>query len=290
MTTTLDPDQQTHDLEDADSQEASSTGAGGFGGYSDGRSLVEDLGEITTFTFSVLRSLPDVRHYGSEVLRQAGIFILKSSPIIWFMMCMLAAEISLEAHYLLSQLGAGGYTAVFNSTGDYTVAPEMFGWILSAKVGCGLVAELGSMRISEEIDAVEVMGLNPRSYLVSTRVLAVIVVAPFMFVTGTGLMYIVNYLLNVDVFHSVSAGGYLSVFWAFTTQQDLMLSLIQGVIMGMLIILVGCYYGYNASGGPVGVGKATAKSMVINLVIVSVLGCIFQQLFFGALSRAPINF
>jgi phospholipid/cholesterol/gamma-HCH transport system permease protein len=283
------PSAPADDLDDG-AQSVSAAGSGGFGGYSDGTSLIEDLGSITTFTASILKSLPDVRHYGSEVLRQAGIFILKSSPIIWFMMCMLAAEISLEAHYLLGQLGAGGYTAVFNSTGDYTVAPEMWGWILSAKVGCGLVAELGSMRISEEIDAVEVMGLNPRSYLVSTRVVAMMIVAPFMFVTGTALMYIVNYLLNVHVFHSVSAGGYLSVFWSFTTQQDLILSLIQGVIMGTLIILVGCYYGYNASGGPVGVGKATAKSMVINLVIVSVLGCVFQQLFFGALSRAPINF
>ena len=276
--------------DDQKQQQPSATGSGGFGGYSDGTSLVEDLGAITTFTFSVVKSLPDVRHYGSEVLRQAGIFILQSSPIIWFMMCMLAAEISLEAHYLLSQLGAGGYTAVFNSTADYTVAPEMWGWILAAKVGCGLVAELGSMRISEEIDAVEVMGLDPRAYLVSTRVVAMILVAPFMFVSGTGLMYVVNYLLNVHVFHSVSAGGYQSVFWSFTTQQDLILSLLQAVLMGTLIILVGCYYGYNASGGPVGVGKATAKSMVINLVIVSVLGCVFQQLFFGALIRAPINF
>jgi len=157
-------------------------------------------------------------------------------------------------------------------------------------VGCGLVAELGSMRISEEIDALEVMGLDSRAYLVSTRVLAVMIVAPFMFVCGTALMYIVNFLLNVHVFHSVSEGGYTSVFWAFTTQQDLMLSLSQGVIMGVLIVLVGCYYGYNATGGPVGVGKATAKSMVINLVIVSVLGAVFQQLFFGALSRAPISF
>jgi phospholipid/cholesterol/gamma-HCH transport system permease protein len=275
---------------DQDEEEVSGSSAGGFGGYSDGRSLVDDLGEIATFTFSVLKSLPDVRHYGSEVLRQAGIFILSSSVVIWFMMCMLAAEISLEAHYLLGQLGAGGYTAVFNATADYTVAPEMFGWILAAKVGCGLVAELGSMRISEEIDALEVMGLDPRAYLVSTRVLAVMIVAPFMFVIGTGLMYIVNFLLNVHVFHSVSEGGYFSVFWAFMTQQDAALSLLQGMVMGILIVLVGCYYGYNASGGPVGVGRATAKSMVINLVIVSVLGAVFQQLFFGALSRAPISF
>lgn len=266
------------------------TGSGGMGGYSDGSSLIEDLGGIAMFSLGVMKSMPDVRHYGTEVLRQAGIIILKSTFIIWFMMCMLAAEIALEAHYLLAQLGAGGYTAVFSSTGDYTVAPEMWGWILSAKVACGLVAELGSMRISEEIDALEVMGLDSRAYLVNTRVLAMVIVTPFMFITGTGLMYVLGYYLNVHVFHSVSGGGYLSVFWAFTTQQDLLLSLLQGTIMGILIVLVGCYYGYTASGGPVGVGKATAKSMVINLVIVSVLGAVFQQLFFGALSRAPISF
>jgi phospholipid/cholesterol/gamma-HCH transport system permease protein len=287
MTTTT---QETVPVEDEEVEEPSVAGSGGFGGYSDGSSLIADLGGITTVSFGVFKSLPDVRHYGTEVLRQAGIIILKSTFIIWFMMCMLAAEIALEAHYLLAQLGAGGYTAVFSSTGDYTVAPEMWGWILAAKVGCGLVAELGSMRISEEIDALEVMGIDSRAYLVTTRVLAVMIVTPFMFIAGTGLMYILGYFLNVHVFHSVSAGGYLSVFWSFTTQQDLILSLIQGAIMGILIVLVACYYGYNASGGPVGVGKATAKSMVINLVIVSVLGAVFQQLFFGALSRAPISF
>lgn len=263
---------------------------GGFGSYGGDRSLVHDLGDIAAFAGTTIRSFGGVRRYGSEVLRQAGILILSSSLIIWFMMGMLAAEISLEGHYLLAQLGAGGYTAVFTSTGDYTVAPEMWGWILSAKVGCGLVAELGSMRISDEVDALEVMGLDSRSYLVSTRILAVVIVTPFMFVAGTGLMYVVNYLLNVYVFQSVSAGGYLSVFWSFQTQQDLLLSLLMGAIIGVLIVLVGCYYGYTAGGGPVGVGKNTAKSMVINLVIVSVVGAIFQQMFFGSLSRAPIGF
>ncbi|ONH35856.1 ABC transporter permease [Protofrankia sp. BMG5.30] len=267
-----------------------SSGGGGFGSYSSDRSLVSDLGEIARFAATSVRRMPGVRHYGSEVLRQAGIIILSSSGIIWFMMAMLAAEISLEGHYLLGQLGAGGYTAVFTSTGDYTVAPEMWGWILSAKVACGLVAELGSMRISEEIDALEVMGLDSHSYLISTRLLATIVVTPFMFIAGTGIMYYVNYVLNVHVFHSVSAGGYLSVFWAFQTQQDLLLSLLMGAMMGIMIVLVGCYYGYTASGGPVGVGKNTAKSMVINLVIVSVIGAVFQQMFFGSLTRAPIGY
>ncbi|WP_131766684.1 ABC transporter permease [Candidatus Protofrankia californiensis] len=278
------------DKDDVAAEQPISTGGGGFGSYGSDQPLVHDLGEIARFLVVSVRRMAGVRHYGSEVLRQAGIVILSSSGIIWFMMAMLAAEISLEAHYLLGQLGAGGYTAVFTSTADYTVAPEMWGWILSAKVACGLVAELGSMRISEEIDALEVMGIDSRSYLISTRLLAVVIVTPFMFIAGTGLMYYVNYVLNVHVFHSVSAGGYLSVFWAFQTQQDLLLSLVMGSIMGIMIITVGCYYGYTASGGPVGVGKNTAKSMVINLIIVSVVGAIFQQMFFGSLTRAPIGF
>jgi phospholipid/cholesterol/gamma-HCH transport system permease protein len=114
------------------------------------------------------------------------------------------------------------------------------------------------------------------------------VFTPFMFVASTGFMYIVNYFLNVIVFQSVSKGGYLSVFWSFLTQRDILLSLTAGAFIGLSIVLVGCYYGYNAKGGPVGVGKNTAKSMIINLIIVSVVGAIFQQLFFGGFARAPI--
>jgi len=287
MTTTRVDENTADETED---ENVSASSQGKFGGYNDGSSLITDLGKIASFSLRIAKTMPQVREHIPEILRQAGIFILKSTPIIWFMMCMLAAEIALEAHYLLKQLGAGGYTAVFSSTADYTVAQEMWGWILAAKVGCGLVAELGSMRISEEIDALEVMGFNPLVYLANTRVVAIMLVTPFMFVAGTGLMYLLGYFLNVHYFHSVSAGGYLSVFWSFTTQQDLILSLLTGALMGLLIVLTGCYYGYNASGGPVGVGKATAKSMVINLVIVSVLGAVFQQMFFSGLVRAPISF
>lgn len=261
----------------------------GLGDYSSDQSLPFDIGETARFGVTVFRRMPDVRHYVTEVLRQAGIIILSSSLIIWFMMGMLAAEISLEAHYLLRQLGAGGYAGIFTAVSDYTVAPNMWGWILSAKVGCGLVAEIGSMRISEEIDALEVMGLDSRAYLVSTRVLAMIIVTPFMFITGTGLMYMVNYVLNVHIFQSVSAGGYLDVFLAFLTSMDVVYSLTAGAIMGLIIVLVGCYYGYTAKGGPVGVGKNTAKSMVLNMIVVGVLGFIFQQLFFGGMGRAPIG-
>jgi phospholipid/cholesterol/gamma-HCH transport system permease protein len=87
----------------------------------------------------------------------------------------------------------------------------------------------------------------------------------------------------------VSRGGYLDIFWMFQNPQDLVYSLSKGMVMATAIVLVGCYYGYNARGGPVGVGTATAKSMVLNIVLVHLIGMLGTQLFWGANPRAPIG-
>jgi phospholipid/cholesterol/gamma-HCH transport system permease protein len=259
------------------------------GSEREAQQLLEDVGGATLFAGRTVRALPEARRYASEVLRQAGILIISSSAIIWSLMMVLGADGSLEGHYLLRQLGAADYTAIFTSTGEYSAGPSIFGWILAAKVGCGLVAELGSMRISDEIDALEVMGIGSLAYLVTTRILAILLVMPFLLVVGFGLMFLTSHMLSIYFFHSVSAGGYETVFWTFMTQGDFVGAVACSMSMGVCIILVGCYYGYTASGGPVGVGRNTAKSMIINMIIVAVIGVITQQLFFGGLTRAPIG-
>jgi len=87
----------------------------------------------------------------------------------------------------------------------------------------------------------------------------------------------------------VSSGGYLLIFWMFQNPPDVLYSLVKGMAMAVVVVLVGCYYGYNASGGPVGVGTATAKSMVLNTVAVHLVGMMGTQLFWGAKPRAPIG-
>ena len=87
----------------------------------------------------------------------------------------------------------------------------------------------------------------------------------------------------------VSSGGYSLVFSMFQNPPDLLYSVIKGMAMATVIVLVGCYYGYTASGGPVGVGTATAKSMVLNIVLVHLIGMLGTQLFWGANPRAPIG-
>jgi phospholipid/cholesterol/gamma-HCH transport system permease protein len=252
-------------------------------------SVIADAGAIAVFSGGAIKAIPGAGKYLSEVFRQLGILILTTAPIMLFMMMMLASEASLEGHYLLKQLGVSSYTGIFTAYAHYKVGPIMWGWILSAKIGCGLVAELGSMRISEEIDALEVMGINSMSYLLGSRLIAITLFTPFIYVTGMGLMVVASFVLNVFAFASVSKGGYLQVYWTFMTQYNIILSLLNAMLLGFLIVLVGCYYGYNAKGGPVGVGNNTAKSMIINMIIVSVVGAVFMQIFFGGNARLPIS-
>jgi phospholipid/cholesterol/gamma-HCH transport system permease protein len=161
--------------------------------------------------------------------------------------------------------------------------------MLAAKVGTGIVAELGAMRISDEIDALEVMGVPPVTFLCATRLLAAWIAFPFMYLAGIGIMYFASYLAVVQQIGDVSSGGYELIFWMFQNPPDLCFSLTKGMVMATCIVLVGCYYGYTASGGPVGVGTATAKSMVLNIVLVHIIGMLGTLVFWGANPRAPIG-
>ena len=167
--------------------------------------------------------------------------------------------------------------------------PLTFGYMMSAKVGTGIVAELGAMRISEEIDALEVMGIDSMTFLCATRLLAAWIVLPFMYISAIGVAYLGSYLAVVQQVGYDSSGGYLAGLLAVPEPAGLLFSLIKGMVMATAIVLVGCYYGYNASGGPVGVGTATAKSMVLNLVLVNLIGMLGTQVFWGTKPRAPIG-
>ena len=112
---------------------------------------------------------------------------------------------------------------------------------------------------------------------------------PFVYLAGIGAGFLASYLAVVEQIGEVSSGGYRLIFWMFQNPPDLLFSLIKAMVMATVIVLVGCYYGYTASGGPVGVGTATAKSMVLNIVLVHLIGMLGTQVFWGANPRAPIG-
>ena len=231
-----------------------------------------------------------VLQFFGETLRQAGILILGSAVVIWGLVFVLGLECGIEGSYLLRAQGAPSYAGVFTAWCDLReVLPYAFGYMLAAKVGTGIVAELGAMRISDEIDALEVMGVPPMTFLAATRLLGAWFALPFIYMAGMGVMYFASYLVVVKQIGDTTSGGYFLIFWMFQNPPDLLFSLIKGMVMATVIVLVGCYYGYTASGGPVGVGTATAKSMVLNIVMVHIIGMLGTLVFWGANPRAPIG-
>jgi phospholipid/cholesterol/gamma-HCH transport system permease protein len=256
------------------------------------RDWVASFGDIVRFCGRVLGEvfgLKVFRFFG-EALRQAGVLILSSTLVIWGLTFIIGLQCGIEGAYFNRAVGSPAYAGVFAAWCDLReLIPYAFGYMMAAKVGTGIVAELGSMRISDEIDALEVMGISSMTFLCATRLLAAWLVLPFVYLAGIGAGFFASYLAVVQQIGEVSSGGYFLIFWMFQNPPDLLFSLIKGMVMATVIVLVGCYYGYTAGGGPVGVGTATAKSMVLNIVMVHLIGMLGTQLFWGANPRAPIG-
>ncbi len=256
------------------------------------REWIASFGEIAKFCGRILRDVYTLRvlKFFGEALRQSGILILSSTLVIWGLTFIIGLQCGIEGAYFNRSVGAPAYAGVFSAWCDLReLVPYAFGYMMAAKVGTGIVAELGSMRISDEIDALEVMGIDSMLFLCATRLLAAWLVLPFMYIAAIGAGFFASYLAVVEQIGEVSSGGFFLIFWQFQNPPDLLNSVIKGMCMATVIVLVGCYYGYTAGGGPVGVGTATAKSMVLNLVLVHLVGMLGTQVFWGANPRAPIG-
>jgi phospholipid/cholesterol/gamma-HCH transport system permease protein len=256
------------------------------------RDWIASFGEIVRFCMRVVGEVLGLRvfRFFGEALRQAGVLILSSTLVIWGLIFIIGLQCGIEGAYFTRAQGAPAYAGVFAAWCDLReLVPYAFGYMMAAKVGTGIVAEIGSMRISDEVDALEVMGISSMTFLCATRLLAAWLVLPFMYLAGIGAGFFASYLAVVQQIGEVSSGGFFLIFWLFQNPPDLLYSVIKAMSMATVIVLVGCYYGYTASGGPVGVGTATAKSMVLNIVMVHLIGMLGTQLFWGANPRAPIG-
>ncbi|HUA73423.1 MAG TPA: ABC transporter permease [Solirubrobacteraceae bacterium] len=256
------------------------------------REWLASTGDIGRFGANMLREIYGLRvfRFFGEALRQAGILIVGSTAVIWTLMFILGLQCGIEGAYFSAAQGAPSASGIFTAVCDLReITPLAFGYMMAAKVGTGIVAELGAMRISEEIDALEVMGIDSVVFLCATRLLAAWLVLPFMYMAGIGAGFLASYIAVVRQVGDISAGGYLLVFWQFQNPPDFVFSTIKAMVMATVIVLVSCYYGYTASGGPVGVGRATAKSMVLNLVLVHIIGMFGTAVFWGGNARAPIG-
>src|SRR5579862_4594789 len=165
------------------------------------REWLAGSGEIARFMGIVVGDVWTGRVFSffGETLRQAGILIIYSTLVIWSLVFITGlGPCGIEASYFNEATGTPAYAGVFAAWCNLREAvPIVWGYMLSAKVGTGIVAELGAMRISDEIDALEVMGIDSMTFLCATRLLAAWLVLPFMYISGIGAAFLASYIAVV---------------------------------------------------------------------------------------------
>src|SRR5256885_15440929 len=258
--------------------------------WAPGLDLFDVLGQIVLFSVVPCRSIPRALRYRREIWWYAAFRALGSTPVALVMTYFSGSECSVEAYYSLHQLGgAESLAGVFNALCDMReITPLFFGFAIGAKVGCGLVAELGTMRINEEIDALETMGVPSVPFLVTTRMVAALLVLPLMYVLALATSFFASWVVQHFQIGLVSNGVYFSYFWRFTNLTDFGYSVIKAVVFAFLVICVGGYYGYHVTGRAGGVGRAVAKTKGVSLGLTVVVNAILTQIFWGQNPNLPI--
>jgi phospholipid/cholesterol/gamma-HCH transport system permease protein len=196
--------------------------------------------------------------------------------------------VGLQGYTALSQIGTAAFTgfisAYFNTR---EIAPLVAGLALSATVGAGFTAQLGAMRISEEVDALEVMGIPSLPYLVTTRVIAGFVAVIPLYVIGLLTSYLASREITV-LFYSQSPGTYDHYFNLFLPPQDVLWSFGKILVFSVVIIMTHCYFGYRASGGPAGVGVAVGRAVRTAIVTVTLLDFFLSLAIWGTTTTVRI--
>ncbi len=175
--------------------------------------------------------------------------------VIAFLAFFAGTEVGIQGYASLSQIGVAKFTAFISAYfNTREVAPLVSSIALAATVGCGYTARLGAMRICEEIDALEVMGVPTLPFLVTTRIIAAFIAVIPLYIVALLASYLSPRLITTLIYKQ-SAGTYDHYFIQFLPPIDMLWSFLKLIILAVMIILIHCYYGYTASGGPAGVGR-----------------------------------
>lgn len=234
------------------------------------------IGYQTQFYGRTLRSIGVAfKNYRGEMIRLVAQMSLGTGAlaiiggtvvIVAFLTLSTGILVAVQGYNSLADVGVEALTGFVSALVNVRlIAPLTAGIALAATIGAGATAQIGAMRISEEIDALEVMGIRSVAYLASTRVVAgVIVVMPIYSVAV--LMSFIAARFGTTFIYGQSAGVYDHYFRTFLNPYDIVWSFLQAVLMAAVIMLVHTYYGYNASGGPAGVGEAVGRAVRMSLI------------------------
>jgi phospholipid/cholesterol/gamma-HCH transport system permease protein len=236
------------------------------------------VGDHTLFYGKALAGIPfAITRYRREIVRLvaeismgAGTLAMIGGTVVIVGFLTLAAggTLAVQGYSSLGNIGIEALTGFLSAFINVRIAvPVVAGIGLAATFGAGVTAQLGAMRISEEIDALEAMAIRPISYLVSTRIVAGMLAITPLYAIAVILSFLASQFTTVVLFGQ-SSGLYHHYFDTFLNPIDLFWSFLQAVLMALAVLLLHTYYGYFASGGPEGVGVATGNAVRTSLIVV----------------------
>src|SRR5512144_287284 len=254
-------------------------------------------GQLHFYARSIGWSGRTVRRYKKEIVRLLAEVSLGTGAlaviggtvgVIAFLAFFTGTEVGLQGYSSLNQLGTGAFTGFVSAyLNTREIAPLVAGLALAATVGCGFTAQLGAMRISEEVDALEVMGIPSLPFLVTTRMIAGFVAVIPLYVLGLLSSYWATRLIATG-YYGQSKGTYDHYFHLFLPPGDVLWSFGKVLVFAVVIILIHCYYGYNASGGPAGVGLAVGRAVRTSIVAINIIDLFLSLAIWGSTTTVRI--
>ncbi len=259
---------------------------------------LDGLGGQLSFYLSAVRWTPrTLRRYKREIFRllaevsfgTGALAVLGGTiGVIAFLTFFTGTEVGLQGYQALNQIGTENFTgfisAYFNTR---EIAPLVAGLALSATVGCGFTAQLGAMRISEEVDALEVMGVPSLPFLVTTRMIAAFAAVIPLYVVGLLSSYLATRTI-ATAYYGQSVGTYDHYFHQYLPPVDVLWSFGKVLIFAIVIVLIHCYYGYTAKGGPAGVGIAVGRAVRTAIVAINIVDFFLSLAIWGATTTVRI--
>jgi phospholipid/cholesterol/gamma-HCH transport system permease protein len=259
---------------------------------------LEELGDqLSLYARAIAWTPRTLRRYRGEIGRLlaevsfgsgALIVILGTAGVMLSLSLFVGSLVGLQGFRALDSLGVealtGFITAYFNTR---DIAPLVAAAALTATVGAGFTAQLGAMRISEEVDALEVMAVPSVPFLITTRMIAGVIAIIPMYTIGLLASFVAS-RLNVTLINGLDGGTYDHYFDLFLPVSDVLYSYLKVIVFAVMIILIHCHYGYTARGGPAGVGIAVGRSVRLSIVSTAILDFFLTLAIFGTTTSVRV--
>ena len=207
---------------------------------------------------------------------------LDSLVIVFFVDFFIGMVLAMQSAYQLEQLGAGIYVAALVGVSmTREIGPVLTALVIAGRVGAAITAELATMKVTEQIEALETIGLNPVRYLVAPRFLALLIMLPCLVILGDLVGIFGGYIVGVYNL-GLNSSLYIDTTIQFLTTKDILTGLLKSAVFSMVITMIACYQGLSTEGGAEGVGRSTTRSVVTSFILIIVADAILTAIFYFA--------